>query len=496
MILRLIPILLITWLAWRQSYYGQILLFSIFALLQALPMKDISVIANISFSPLLIIIAKQLMNGWECNRFAIILLSSCISSIPCSFLTVVLSIGVLVAIFPTEVELIISLSVAWWLCSKLSSLVKAYEIPQIFSVICLIILQSFHTHSDRNEDVFDVRSTFNVFAVIACTLAVILCSSVALVDVISSVLHELRYKLPINQKTLLRNTSFVLTTIVTLWLYLFPQIYNTVGQHAFVWISNFLQLNNYLAAKLCLYWIVVLLLSVPVAQYVMDRWNLNKTEGRKLFHAIALILFLPPLSRRELNVFVCFAFGITFAIFVWLEYVRMYLWDNQQSALNQYYGLFVTDEEMQIPNHSVAITSHMSLLLGCASTLWLYTYLMNDGTVFEDSELRIIRYFGLITVGVGDSMAAIIGSRFGKLKWPRSKKSYIGSTAAFISMCLFTIIIIKYEEQRMEQINFIALFSALFLTTIVEVMIPGNDNLMLPLYCTIVYTLLIRIFKL
>ena len=56
-------------------------------------------------------------------------------------------------------------------------------------------------------------------------------------------------------------------------------------------------------------------------------------------------------------------------------------------------------------------TDHFSLLLGCAIPTWYYASM---ATGFRSVLLPLM---GCITVGLGDSASAIVGSNYGKTKW-------------------------------------------------------------------------------
>jgi dolichol kinase len=50
---------------------------------------------------------------------------------------------------------------------------------------------------------------------------------------------------------------------------------------------------------------------------------------------------------------------------------------------------------------------------------------------------RLAQLSGIISVGVGDSAASIVGSKIGTLKWPGSKRTLEGSIAGLIAQFLF-----------------------------------------------------------
>ena len=94
---------------------------------------------------------------------------------------------------------------------------------------------------------------------------------------------------------------------------------------------------------------------------------------------------------------------------------------------------------------------------------------------------------GILTMGYGDGLAAVIGSKFGKMKLPfiNGKKTILGTMAMFI--VTFIVISGILAVYRPEQSLLIALFLA-FVGTILELMTPnGLDNLTLPLGISFIY---------
>ncbi|EJW73133.1 hypothetical protein WUBG_15959, partial [Wuchereria bancrofti] len=57
---------------------------------------------------------------------------------------------------------------------------------------------------------------------------------------------------------------------------------------------------------------------------------------------------------------------------------------------------------------------------------------------------HLYHFAGVATIGVGDSLAAIIGSQCGRLYWPKSQKTMEGSIAFAIGQFIFSILICLY----------------------------------------------------
>ena len=168
--------------------------------------------------------------------------------------------------------------------------------------------------------------------------------------------------------------------------------------------------------------------------------------------------------------------------------------------------------------------SHISLLFGCAAPIWLYTLLLilipYSSTSSNNSSsnyyihtitpeqillLSIMPYVGLVTLGIGDAAAAVIGKLYGSYYWhyliptgsnnrslyQKNKRTIEGSLACLTSMCVYTFIVLYYEYKKLYEyhpISMWVLFNVatvllwvLFIVTIVEAWTLENDNIILPI---------------
>lgn len=96
-------------------------------------------------------------------------------------------------------------------------------------------------------------------------------------------------------------------------------------------------------------------------------------------------------------------------------------------------------------------------------------------------ERPLAQLSGIISVGIGDSAASIVGSKIGKRKWPGSKRTLEGSLAALIAQfafvsCLWYFNIIPYSRY-----NLIFVSLGLLFTTQLEAFSYDIDNLTLPI---------------
>ncbi len=55
----------------------------------------------------------------------------------------------------------------------------------------------------------------------------------------------------------------------------------------------------------------------------------------------------------------------------------------------------------------------------------------------KNLERRLAQLSGIISVGIGDSAASIVGSKIGIRKWPGTKRTLEGSLAGLIAQFIF-----------------------------------------------------------
>lgn len=137
---------------------------------------------------------------------------------------------------------------------------------------------------------------------------------------------------------------------------------------------------------LCLYWALTVITTVVIWVLILDFnptslqteqpffGSHNGAEGksltsalnkkRKLFHALAVIMFVPGVLF-ELG-FLQLAFGVALSGFIYLEYLRYFAVWPWGKSLHMFLTEFIDNRDL-----GPVILSHIYLLLGCASPVWL-----------------------------------------------------------------------------------------------------------------------------
>lgn len=109
--------------------------------------------------------------------------------------------------------------------------------------------------------------------------------------------------------------------------------------------------------------------------------------------------------------------------------------------------------------------------MGVALPLWLHPN--------YQSARRLNIASGLITIGFGDTAAAVVGSNFGKHRWNGSRKTLEGTASAIIAQVLGSFLI---ASSSLSLYDTIVVFVSAVIVSIIEGKTSQIDNLILPLY--------------
>lgn len=280
------------------------------------------------------------------------------------------------------------------------------------------------------------------------------------------------------QKTVCFGAILIICVTRLIW----PVYGALVVENPLLWLKSLFIRDGYLGGYVSLYWVVLIGLFAGLAETAATKFGVHKVISRKIFHLLIVLMFLPLLHITKLQGFISYALAGAFAIFVLVEFGRIVLAPPLFKPIGQYFEIFILQKEKLWK--TPIITSHISLLLATASTIWFSCTL--EGTNYQSSA-PLIRYFGLITVGIGDSFAAIFGSKFGRKKWPDRQKTIVGTFAAFSSMVLSTIFVYCFLYRRIGCREIIVIAITFLFTALSEVAIEANDNLFLPIYSVSLY---------
>lgn len=204
-----------------------------------------------------------------------------------------------------------------------------------------------------------------------------------------------------------------------------------------------------------------------VATQMMDAADqriptLSVNARRKSFHALAVAMFIPGIAVDP--AFTHLSFSVAFAAFTFAEYIRYFaLWPLGASV-----HLFL-NEFIDHKDSGTAILSHFYLLSGCATPLW-----------FEGPS-QIMAFFGILSLGIGDAVASIVGRRIGYARWSGASGKTAEGSAGFVASVVATAVFL-WLVGAVESFGLVPFVITTILTTLMEAFSAQNDNLVLPVY--------------
>jgi dolichol kinase len=137
--------------------------------------------------------------------------------------------------------------------------------------------------------------------------------------------------------------------------------------------------------------------------------DLSNSNSRKLFHFLSIFVFIPAIDRnwKMIN----YAFNCNVAVGLWIEISRRMFPTNPLSRFIDFFFTLFTDSREQ----GYLVTSHLQLLLGCALPSLLCFIVVDGGQ--PDGIIKAWSISGILLLGVGDSVSAILGKAIGNARW-------------------------------------------------------------------------------
>ena len=174
-----------------------------------------------------------------------------------------------------------------------------------------------------------------------------------------------------------------------------------------------------------------------------------------------------------------------------IEHEHNILGTDTTSVLNRFYVAFLDEKDASAAKGGLAVT-HIALVFGCAFPLWVHQCLQKEpilsseeGSIVQRDKnflMSLLPFLGLIILGVGDSISAIIGVNFGRRHWPGgSSRTIEGSVCMFLSMMVAVMLHAGYQRFT-ELANYsFEIAVVLAVISLIEASTSQVDNLCLPL---------------
>ncbi|XP_058084200.1 dolichol kinase EVAN isoform X2 [Magnolia sinica] len=236
--------------------------------------------------------------------------------------------------------------------------------------------------------------------------------------------------------------AVTLIIIVPTWM----QFVQDFHGHPVLWISTFVFTEPLKRLSLCIYWICVICASVLRFYNISKNSKIERILLRKYYHLVAVIMFVPALLFQ-----------------VWRVWPLGHL-------VHQFMNAFTDHRDSDI-----LIVSHFSLLLGCALPKWL-------SSGFNDRPLT--PFAGILSLGIGDTMASMVGHKYGILRWSKTGKKTVEGTAAGITSvlvaCSVLVPLLASTGFILSQ-HWLSLLIAVTISGMLEAYTAQLDNAFIPL---------------
>ncbi|XP_066581029.1 dolichol kinase [Prorops nasuta] len=256
-------------------------------------------------------------------------------------------------------------------------------------------------------------------------------------------------------------TYFYLLMISLLAIIILPLLYILLDQDPITWIILFI-FRKKSRVIIIAYWATLLILSAVFIKYKIASKSQATTSERKLFHILAVLVYIPGFIYDQSLLYL--ASGSMMCLFILLELLRQMKLPPLQQFLKQGYFSFCDEKD-----HLIALTP-LYLLAGLSLPLWMPT-----------NNLQMIPLLsGVLSLGIGDTAASIVGSTWGNHKWPVSKKSIEGTVACVASQ-LLTVICFACFGYVENWLVMVQTTLAIIVVSLVEALTDQIDNLELPL---------------
>jgi len=220
----------------------------------------------------------------------------------------------------------------------------------------------------------------------------------------------------------------------------FPPLHDPADISSSGYVGRAEYLRHYIIGEantrllLCGYCVAILGIGMAVVLRLSEFVEVD--TRRKVFHGMMVAMLLPTIYVDP--AFVALALVLVLSIFLLLDLLRASQLPPLSKPLAYFLTPYIDGRDLKGP----VVISHIFLLIGCATPLWLTLAGIErigarpwEGWEVASRDVSMVA--GVVCVGMGDAAASLIGRRYGRHKWPWvGGKSLEGSVAFAIAVTL------------------------------------------------------------
>lgn len=230
--------------------------------------------------------------------------------------------------------------------------------------------------------------------------------------------------------------------------------------------------------NLILWWGFLVLVSLFITMVNQNKTTSSgSTRLRKVFHVLILGVYVPGLVTDASLLFA--ASWVALGCLVIGETVRLLQVPPLGSLLHRCYSVFLSSQDT-----GRLVLTPLYLLCGFSLPLWIHTFQWCD---FSN---MLPLFAGVLSVGIGDTMASVVGSAIGKHKVLGGQKTVEGTVASIISQLVFLYILDLILFGGAIHPQWLVVTGIVTVTSLLEASTSQIDNHVLPLF---MYNLLLTL---
>jgi len=242
----------------------------------------------------------------------------------------------------------------------------------------------------------------------------------------------------------------------------YPLLWLVLKRNPLLWVLTHILSTATLPSLIAL-WGAMVAAALATVQAQTSKAN---TRTRKIFHVLVVVVHV---SGAILDPhFTSMASQIVLGVFILLEFIRAHKIEPFASVLNQAFSLFVDDKD-----RGSLVLTNIYLLVGTFSPLWLAPQ-----RHLVSRHLSI--FSGVLSVGIGDAVASVVGSRLGQNRWRGTSKTVEGTVASLAAQLAFVVLWASLIWDASCTLNFGFVVLAIGVSAVMEALTEQVDNVVLP----------------
>ncbi|XP_021962540.1 dolichol kinase [Folsomia candida] len=258
------------------------------------------------------------------------------------------------------------------------------------------------------------------------------------------------------------------------------KLQNTYEDLVFIlnWLVSYLILDTRHLASIALW---VTFLAVTMGFVLSTMGQETTTVHRKFFHILMCFVYFPAVLNDLNFIFLCST--VVMYAFVIAEAIRVLKFEFLGYRVGAFINSGVSNFRDARDSGPLLLTP-IYLLAGCSAPIWLTGIYLGNSSSNNDNrtpEELAAAITGILSVGVGDTVASVVGSIYGKLHWPGSRKTVEGTLSSIAAQIVTVGYLCWSGYLPYTTVSLVALCISSIVNAVVEALTSQIDNLIVPL---------------